>query len=71
MGKLGPITWLELVRRLRNLGFEVPYQSGKHPYMVKDDRTVTIPNRHAEEIGVDLLARILRQAGIDRETWLE
>lgn len=38
--------------------------------MVKGNRAVTTPNKHAEEIGIDLLVRILRQAGIDRETWL-
>jgi len=31
--------------------------------------TLTLPNPHAEEIGRELLARLLRQAGIDRGDW--
>ncbi len=52
---------------MRELGFEGPYQEGKHPYMVEGNLTVTIPNPHRKEIGVDLLRRILKQAGISRQ----
>jgi len=38
--------------------------------MVKDEHQVTITNPHGSDIGVDLLARVLRQAGITREEWL-
>jgi len=69
--KLSPVPWIELVKRLRKLGFEGPYQGGKHPYMVKGNLVLTIPNPHRKEIGVDLLARILKQAGITRKEWLE
>lgn len=31
--------------------------------------SVTIPNPHAGDIGVGLLARILRQAGVSRMEW--
>ena len=37
--------------------------------MVKGDRTIAIPNPHKDEIGRELLGRILRQAGISREEW--
>jgi predicted RNA binding protein YcfA (HicA-like mRNA interferase family) len=59
-----------LVRGLRRLGFEGPYEGGKHPYMVRGDVVVTLPNPHRREIGVDLLQRILRRAGLTREEWL-
>ena len=54
---------------MKAFGFEGPYQEGKHPYMVKGNITVTIPNPHRKEIGVDLLRRILKQAGISRKEW--
>ncbi len=60
MPKLRPISWRELVKRLKNFGFEGPYQSGKHPYMIKGDLVLTIPNPHSEDISLDLLSRILR-----------
>lgn len=70
MSKLGPVSWRELVKRLRALGFDGPYQVGPHPYMVKGDLSLTIPNDHGKDIGTDLLARILRQAGVSRDEWL-
>ena len=69
MPKLSPVKWSELVQRLRELGFEGPFSGGKHPYMIKGDLVLTIPNPHRREIGPDLLARILRQAGISRREW--
>jgi hypothetical protein len=39
--------------------------------MLKDGHTPQkIPNPHGEDVSVDLLARILKQAGISREEWL-
>ena len=70
MPKLSPVTWQELVRRLRQLGFEGPYKGGRHPYMVRGDLVVTIPNPHRSVVGVELLQRVLRQAEISREEWL-
>ncbi|MGA9377916.1 MAG: type II toxin-antitoxin system HicA family toxin [Phormidium sp.] len=69
MPKLTPISWLDLVQRLRQLGFEGPYSGGKHPQMRRNDLTVIIPNPHQGDISVGLLQRILRQAGITREEW--
>ena len=69
MPRLSPVKWSELVKRLRELGFEGPFSGGKHPYMIKGDLVLTIPNPHRREIGLDLLARILRQAGVSRRDW--
>ncbi len=70
MPKLNPISWSELVATLKALGFIGPYEGGKHPYMLKDDLVLTLPNPHKQEISFDLLKRLLRQADIDRSTWL-
>jgi predicted RNA binding protein YcfA (HicA-like mRNA interferase family) len=69
MPAFGPISRKNLVRCLRKMGFDGPYSGGKHQFMLKDDVTLTIPNPHAKDIGRELLARILRQAGISREQW--
>jgi len=37
--------------------------------MVKEDLRVRIPNPHNEDIGKNLLLRILQEAEIKRETW--
>ncbi|WP_366144126.1 type II toxin-antitoxin system HicA family toxin [Methanoregula sp.] len=68
--KLTPISWTELIRKLRVFDFDGPYHGGKHPYMIRGDLVLTIPNPHRTEISVDLQVRILRQAGISREEWI-
>ncbi len=66
-----PVFWKQLVKRLRDIGFEGPFSGGKHPYMIKGDLVLTIPNPHRNEISIDLLSRILKQADIKREEWLK
>jgi predicted RNA binding protein YcfA (HicA-like mRNA interferase family) len=73
MLRFGPIRRRELIQYLKRLAFESPYSGGKHQFMVKDDIkddiTVRLPNPHQGDIGQEFLARILRQARIDREQW--
>lgn len=71
MSKLSPISFNELVSKLKAFGFEGPYSGGKHLYMLKGDLRLTIPNPHKQKIGADLLTRILKQAEITREEWIE
>ena len=70
MPRLSPVSWRELVKRLHKLGFEGPYQGGKHPYMIKGDIVITIPNPHRSDVSRDLIRRILRRAGVSRKEWL-
>ena len=69
MSRLSPVTHVALVKRLREFGFEGPVAGGKHLYMTKGRLRLTIPNPHRREIGVALLARILKQAGVDPNDW--
>jgi predicted RNA binding protein YcfA (HicA-like mRNA interferase family) len=69
MPPFGPISRRDLIRAFQRLGFEGPYSGGKHQFMVRRDRTVRIPNPHVSDIGRELLARVLRQAGVSREEW--
>lgn len=71
MSKLTPISHSELIRRLKDFGFNGPFSGGKHLYMLKDDIRLTIPNPHRQVIGIDLLTRILKQAGTSRDEWIE
>ena len=71
MPKIKPVKRTELIRRLRKFGFEGPYVGGNHLFMLKYEIRLTLPNPHRREISVDLLSRILKQAGISREEWLK
>ncbi len=71
MPPFGPIKRADLIRHLKDAGFEGPFSGGKHQYMVKGLITVRVPNPHGADIGIELLSRILRQAGISRAEWEE
>lgn len=70
MTQLKPISREKLIRKLKIFGFEGPFAGGKHLFMIKGNLRLTIPNPHKKEIGVDLLSRILKQAGISKEEWI-
>ena len=58
-----------LIKRLKKLGFDGPYSGGKHQFMIKGNLRLAIPNPHKGDIGIDLLSRILKQAGISNAEW--
>jgi len=37
--------------------------------MIKGNRTLRVPNPHRADVGKELLARLLRQAGITKDEW--
>jgi len=67
----GPIKRKSLIKALKQAGFEGPFVGGKHEFMVKGELRLVLPNPHQAEISRDLLARLLRQAQIDRFHWEE
>jgi len=66
---LGPIKRAQLIRYLQILGFEGPYSGGKHQFMIKGLTRLRLPNPHHSDVGSELLPRIIKQAGIDKDTW--
>jgi predicted RNA binding protein YcfA (HicA-like mRNA interferase family) len=69
MPKLNPISQRKLIIKLKKFGFTGPYQEGKHPYMIKGEVSITIPNPHNGDISKHLVSEILRQAGISPSEW--
>jgi predicted RNA binding protein YcfA (HicA-like mRNA interferase family) len=64
-----PIKHRELVRRFQKLGWQGPYQRGKHPFLVKSFRRLTIPNPHDGDVDWSLMKRILKQAEVTPQEW--
>lgn len=64
-----PVKHKEMLRRLRALGWDGPYQKGKHPFMVKGQMRLTVPNPHHGDIDWSLMKRILRSADILPDQW--
>ncbi|MDD3031474.1 MAG: type II toxin-antitoxin system HicA family toxin [Atribacterota bacterium] len=72
MPKINPISFHVLVKKLKKFGYKGPFSGGKHLFMIKNDIRLTIPNPHKKsDIGIDLLAKILKIARISKEEWLE
>ena len=69
MPRFGPVKRKDLIHYLRKLGFTGPYSGGKHQFMIRGDRTLRVPNPHQGDIGKELLIRIIKQAGIDKDEW--
>lgn len=69
MPPFGPISRRNLINTLRRAGFEGPFAGGRHAFMLKGDLSLVLPKTHGSEIGRDLLARLLRQAGVSKKDW--
>ncbi len=74
MPALRPCTRREFISKLEALGYAGPYAGGNHSYMertpavmVPGAQTIMVPNT---DLSVDLLARVLRQARIDRNDFI-
>ena len=63
----------ELIRKFTDLGWTGPHSGGSHRFMRRRTpqsvRQVAIPNPHRGDIGIELLRRILKQAGITDDEW--
>jgi predicted RNA binding protein YcfA (HicA-like mRNA interferase family) len=70
MPGLNPVSRREMVRKLKVLGFVGPFPGGKHQWMRRGGLRLTIPNPHGGLIDPALIRRILRQAGITLDEWM-
>jgi predicted RNA binding protein YcfA (HicA-like mRNA interferase family) len=70
MPTFGPISRRNLIRALRNAGYDGPFSGKRHEFMRNPEgNRVVIPNPHKGDIGSALLIQILRQANISRDEW--
>jgi predicted RNA binding protein YcfA (HicA-like mRNA interferase family) len=68
MPLFGPIKRSDLIKYLRKCGFDGPYSGGKHPFMIKRNLTLTVPNPHQKDIGREFLAGYSVKPGYPRKT---
>jgi predicted RNA binding protein YcfA (HicA-like mRNA interferase family) len=66
---LKSISLKNLVKRFRELGFTGPFSGGRHKFMIKGELKIRIPNPHKSDVSKELLAEILRQASISKDSW--
>ncbi len=71
MPKLMPLKANEVMRKLRALGYDGPIPGGRHVHMVHhvQKKVIPIPTHGNKDIGVGLLRKIIRDAGVTVEEW--
>ena len=69
MPQFGPISRHDLIRYLKQLGFEGPYPGVITIIWVRETMRLVLPNPHRGDIGRGLLNKILQQAEVSRSVW--
>ena len=64
-----PISLRNLIKKLRDFGFEGPYSGARHSFVVKSSLKLRIPNPHNGDISSSLVTEIIKLAEIDKKDW--
>lgn len=72
MPKLNPEKPIDIIRKLRKLGYEGPFGGGRHVFMrhVQSNKKIPVPVHGGRDIPISTLRAIIRQAGVSVEDWL-
>lgn len=57
----------EVVKKLKKAGWKVSRQKGSHVMMVKDDYPYTLSIPQHKELGIGILSKLTKQAGLSVE----
>ena len=60
-----PCSGAEAVKKFRRAGWIVDRQKGSHTMMVKDDYQYTLSIPLQRELGIGILKKLIRQAGLN------
>ena len=71
MSKLSPLKPMQVIRKLRKLGFVGPVPGGRHVRMVRTQtgQIIPVPMHGDKDVSVGLIRAIIREAGITPEEW--
>ena len=70
--KLRPLPARKVIHALQKIGFEPVRQKGSHIILKNDEGTIiVVPEHSGEEIGRGLLLKIIKQAGVSKEKFME
>ena len=72
MSRLPSLNGEQIVEALGRAGFQVLRQKGSHIYLRhRDGRATVVPMHKGESVGRGLLRKIIRDADVSREEFLE
>jgi predicted RNA binding protein YcfA (HicA-like mRNA interferase family) len=71
MSKLSPLKPIQVIRKLKKLGFIGPIPGGRHVRMVHPEKgkIIPIPMHKGKDVSVGLIRAILREIDITPEEW--
>jgi predicted RNA binding protein YcfA (HicA-like mRNA interferase family) len=70
--KLRPVPPLKVIKVLERIGFQILRKKGSHVFLKHPDgRTTVVPVHSGEEIGRGLLRKIIKDAKLTRDEFLE
>ncbi len=70
--KISPLPPEKVIKALEKAGFFAIRQKGSHIFLQHPDgRTTVVPYHKGEDIGIGLLRKIMRDARMSREEFLE
>jgi len=71
-GKISPLPPEKVIKALEKAGFKAIRQKGSHVFLRhQDGRTTVVPYHKGEDIGIGLLRKIMRDACMSREEFIE
>lgn len=72
MDKINPLPAKKVIKILEKIGFRLIRQKGSHLFMRHPDGRTTLITVHlGEDIGKGMIRKIINDAKITREEWLE
>jgi len=71
MPKLTPLKPIEVIKKLKKLGFEGPIPWWRHAHMIKGELFIPIPLHGWKELWVGIISAIINEAWITREEWMK
>ncbi|MDQ1254847.1 MAG: hypothetical protein QG646_4117 [Euryarchaeota archaeon] len=72
MSRIVPLPAKKVVKALEKVGFQPVRQKGSHLFLEHlDGRTTVLPIHSNKDLKVNLINKILKDAGISRDEWVE
>jgi predicted RNA binding protein YcfA (HicA-like mRNA interferase family) len=72
MSRIVPLPAKKVVKALEKVGFQPVRQKGSHLFLEHlDGRTTVLPIHPNKDLKVNLINKILKDAGISRDEWVE
>ena len=71
MPKITPLKVIDIIKKMKKLGYEGPYPWWRHMHMIKGEKIIPLPMHGGKDIGVWLISTIIDELKISRDERLK